>query len=87
MTDQTPRSVNEENVSAFILCRPCLSIRYVRAREHFDSSPPGEAGRGQQSAAATAAVTAAEAPSLQLQQRARHSAVFGREEARQAAVS
>ena len=85
MTDQTPRSVNEENVSAFILCRPCLSIRYVRAREHFDSSPPG--GQGQQNAAAAATGTVAEAPSLQLQQRARHSAVFGREEARQAAVS
>ena len=26
----------------FILC---LSIRYVRAREHFDSSPPGEGRR------------------------------------------
>ena len=35
----------------FILC---LSIRYVRAREHFDSSPPGEGRR-------------ARPPSLQLQ--------------------
>ena len=52
---------------------PRASAGYVRAREDFDSSPVGAA------AAAVSPVPAAAA--------ARRSAVFEREEARQAAVS
>ena len=55
---------------------PRPSAGYVRAREDFDSSPVG-----------AAAAVAAAVPPLQLQQRGDRSAVFEREEARQAAVS
>ena len=58
---------------------PRPSAGYVRAREDFDSSPVG-------AAAAASAVTAAVSP-VPAAAAARRSAVFEREEARQAAVS